>query len=373
MRVLLLAVLFVNILFAKGFSIKEVDNLYEVIDKIKLSYEQDSITSRSYTPVHINEFEFDASRDQISSIYDANNTLLFYLVHNKVQNDPTLKFVLNYKVLNETTGYRCNYIGGDPICSAKTYYESVLYSSNTVAAWIKLKNYPTNDNQLVLLHRVNGEHDAFTEQINPNPSNPMQGRDHMKVYVGTDGKLTIRFALFNGHYTRIKTPLPIPLNTDVYIQANNSFISFKVGWKTLDNQSSIANGGHQYFSMPWDVEKHKRNINVSYTKNDLPYLIKINILDPIKTISEKTHMFQTYNIRNYYWDTKTDMFKDMNTTDLTNKLVYEQDRTLQLDLTFINKILTDIAKITDYFPLHKLRIFVDDNMRPIAVDVRESY
>lgn len=363
---LILLAFSINAMFAQNFIIKETDNKDEVLRKIQYSYQRDAISSRSYTPIHINEFDFNATRDNISSIYDSNNSLLFYLVHNKIQNDPTLnhlKFKLNKDILSETTGYACGYTGGNPTCSAKQHFESVLYASNTVAAWLRLTNYPSNDNQIVLFNRGNTKRGNTTSLPNANhdyADNPMQGRDYMKVYVDADGKLTIRFALFNGNYTHIKTPKAIPLNTDVYIQANNSGTDYQVGWKILDGNSSVASGGHQSLSIPWDIEEHKRN-NAT--------VIQVDILKAFAPML----LLQKYHISKYYWNIRTDMFKNMNTANLTNKWVYQYDTTLNLNVAFINKILTDLANITNYFPLHKLRIFINDSGNVLAVDVREHY
>lgn len=374
MRVLLLAVLFVNILFAKGFSIKEVDNLYEVIDKIKLSYQQDTVISRSYTPIHINEFEFDVSRDQISSIYDSNNTLLFYLVHNKVQNDPTKSPVLNLDLFNELTDYGCDYVGGAPVCSAQEYYESVLYDSSTVATWIFLKKYPTDKN-IVLIQRENVRRN-YTGSTNPNYNNsptPMQGRNYFKVFIGIDGKPTIEFALWNGNYIHLKTPLPIPLNKYVYIQANNYGLDYEIGWKTLDNESSVIKGGHQYITMPPDIEKHKRILSVKNRGEKPIGVIEVGIKKAFyDNYQYYSNMFRVGIFKDFFWSYRLNMFEKMNLKNMQQKLIY-QSNYFNLDVELVNKIITDISQMTNYFPPHTLRLFVNDANRILAVDIRDNF
>ncbi len=72
-----------------------------------------------------------------------------------------------------------------------------------------------------------------------------------------------------------------------------------------------------------------------------------------------TRFFQGYEVN---------MFADMNKTDISDKPIQQPD--LSIDSNLINKILSDISGTTNYFEADELRLYVDDNMNVIIVDVR---
>lgn len=72
-----------------------------------------------------------------------------------------------------------------------------------------------------------------------------------------------------------------------------------------------------------------------------------------------TRFFQGYGVN---------MFANMNKTDISDKPIQQPD--LSIDSNLINKILSDISGTTNYFEADELRLYVDDNMNVIIVDVR---
>ncbi|WP_127349173.1 hypothetical protein [Campylobacter fetus] len=58
---------------------------------------------------------------------------------------------------------------------------------------------------------------------------PEYRKPHFKVFVGTDGKLGVTFTLVTSDTQIVSTPQIIPLNTNVYLQANNGGIDYEVG------------------------------------------------------------------------------------------------------------------------------------------------
>lgn len=62
------------------------------------------------------------------------------------------------------------------------------------------------------------------------------------------------------------------------------------------------------------------------------------------------------------------MFADMNTTNLSNKPIYQSN--LSIDGNLINKILSDLSGATNYFNNGELRVYVDGNNNVIVADIR---
>lgn len=71
--------------FGEEYKIDDVKNTQKVVKEIKKLRQKGAVSTRGYTPIHINNFVYDEKTDNISGIRDSNGNFLFYLVYNKVQ------------------------------------------------------------------------------------------------------------------------------------------------------------------------------------------------------------------------------------------------------------------------------------------------
>ncbi|OCR95398.1 hypothetical protein CFT85387_08595, partial [Campylobacter fetus subsp. testudinum] len=288
-----------------------------------------------------------------------------------------------------TTGYRCNYNGtGGAPCSFKEYNHRVAYAFNSVGGWFYFTQHPTTDNSFILINRKNVKRGNAEPLMTDRPG---YEKPHFKVFVGSDGKLNVQFTLVTGGIQTVMTPQAIPLNTRVYLQANNSGIDYEVGWTTLDGTSSRASGSHQGFSVPADIDEHKvaRNNNAKCLSGPdigTPDIhnsgcIKISLLidendreGDLDTnafnMLDLTSFTKKNTMTNFFWNNEIGMFADMNKTDISDRAIYQNNTPLVINAELINKILSDITGGTNYFEADKLRLYVDDNMNVIIVDVR---
>ncbi|WP_065843385.1 hypothetical protein [Campylobacter fetus] len=391
MNKFVLGVIFlVSTLFsADNFTFKKVNNPKEVMSK-SLTQKQSLKAKqevRAYKVFYVSDFVFDSSTDELTGVYNGEQ-LLFYLAYNKVQNDPTKGFAINKPYLNTTTGYRCNYNGtGGAPCSFKEYNHRVAYAFNSVGGWFYFTQYPTTDNSFILINRKNVKRGNAEPLMTDRPG---YEKPHFKVFVGSDGKLNVQFTLVTGGIQTVMTPQAIPLNTRVYLQANNSGIDYEVGWTTLDGTSSRASGSHQGFSVPADIDEHKvaRNNNakcLSGPNIGTPDIhnsgcIKISLkpdtsdtdLSNQDAINDtELELFAKINaMTNFFWNNEIGMFADMNKTDISDRAMYQNDASLVIDENLINKILSDITGSTNYFEADKLRLYVDGNYNVIVADIR---
>ncbi|PPB71993.1 hypothetical protein [Campylobacter hyointestinalis] len=372
---------------ADNFTFEKVNNPKEVVSKAQkqsLKSKQSSQV-RSYTPLPISQFVFDENLDELTSV-SSGGQHLFYLAYNKVQNDPTKTFSVNIPEVDTSTGYRCDYNGShQAICSFKEFYHRVEYANNSIGGWFYFTQYPTSNDNFVLIDRKN------TKRGNAGGSQSfMGGKPHFKVFVDTYGKLSVTFTLVTGGTQTVSTPQAIPLNTRVYLQANNSGIDYEVGWTTLDGTSSRASGSHQGFSIPADIDEHRvaRNNKTSCQSgpNDIGTptaknsgCIKISLKPDVSDTDlanqsaindAKLELFAKINaMKNFFWNYKIDMFADMNATDISNNTVFQPNTSLVVDTNFINKVYGDLFMGQNNFNANQLRVYIADNY--IIADVRE--
>ncbi|MDD5786634.1 hypothetical protein, partial [Campylobacter lanienae] len=256
MKKFALATIFlVSALFsADNFIFEKVNNPKEILSKIstkKLSRSKQSV--RSYTPLPIDQFVFDSNLDELTSV-SSGGQLLFYLAYNKKQNDPTMPRSELLTNLSENENYACDYTAQQAsICSYEDYYSQVQYALNSIGGWFYFTQYPSSDDEFVLISRMNSQRGSVEPLMLDTPS---YRKPHFRVFVDTYGKLSVTFTLVTGGTQTVSTPQAIPLNTNVYLQANNSGINYEVGWTTLDGVSSRASGSHQGFSIPADIDEH---------------------------------------------------------------------------------------------------------------------
>lgn len=379
MRKFVLGVIFlVSAIFsADNFTFEKVNNPKEVVSKAQkqsLKSKQSSQV-RSYTPLPIDQFVFDPNLDELTSV-SSGGQLLFYLAYNKVQNDPTMPRSELLTNLSENENYACDYTAQQAsICSYEDYYSQVQYALNSIGGWFYFTQYPSSDDEFVLINRIN------TKRGNAGQSQSfMGGKPHFRVFVDTYGKLSVTFTLVTGGTQTVSTPQAIPLNTNVYLQANNSGINYEVGWTTLDGASSRASGSHQGFSIPADIDEHRVARNNKTSCQSGPSLTNVNERNSgcikIDFGSKMQQMVEFYNqkknsyfISNFFWNASTNMFADMNKTNISNNAVFQPNTTLVVDINFINKVYGDLFMGENNFNANQLRVYIADNY--IIADVRE--
>ncbi|PPB66155.1 hypothetical protein [Campylobacter hyointestinalis] len=379
MRKFVLGVIFlVSAIFsADNFTFEKVNNPKEVVSKAQkqsLKSKQSSQV-RSYTPLPISQFVFDENLDELTSV-SSGGQFLFYLAYNKVQNDPTIPRSELLVNLSENENYACDYTAQQAsICSYEDYYSQVQYALNSIGGWFYFTQYPTSNDNFVLIDRKN------TKRGNAGQSQSfMGGKPHFKVFVDTYGKLSVTFTLVTGGTQTVSTPQAIPLNTKVYLQANNRGIDYEVGWTTLDGASSRASGSHQGFSIPADIDEHRVARNNKTSCQSGPSLTNVNERNSgcikIDFGSKMQQMVEFYNqkknsyfISNFFWNASTNMFADMNKTNISNNAVFQPNTTLVVDINFINKVYGDLFMGENNFNANQLRVYIADNY--IIADVRE--
>lgn len=381
MRKFVLGVIFlVSAIFsADNFTFEKVNNPKEVVSKAQkqsLKSKQSSQV-RSYTPLPISQFVFDENLDELTSV-SSGGQFLFYLAYNKVQNDPAIPRSELLVNLSENENYACDYTAQQAsICSYEDYYSQVQYALNSIGGWFYFTQYPSTDDNFVLIDRKN------TKRGNAEPlmiDRPGYEKPHFKVFIDTYGKLSVTFTLVTGGTQTVSTPQAIPLNTRVYLQANNSGINYEVGWTTLDGTSSRASGSHQGFSIPADIDEHRVARNNKTSCQSGPNLTNINERNSgcikIDFGSKMQQTVEFYNqkknshfISNFFWNALTDMFADMNKTDISNNTVFQPNTSLVVDTNFINKVYGDLFMGQNNFNANQLRVYIADNY--IIADVRE--
>ncbi|CUU67716.1 Uncharacterised protein [Campylobacter hyointestinalis] len=377
MKKFALATIFlVSTLFsADNFTFEKVNNPKEVVSKAQkqsLKSKQNAQV-RSYTPLPIDQFVFDENLDELTSV-SSGGQHLFYLAYNKVQGDPT-----NFLIKNISQNYRCDYDGSHQAnCDFDLYHTRVEYAFNSIGGWFYFTQYPTSNDNFVLISRMNSQRGSAEPLMLDTPS---YRKPHFKVFVDTYGKLSVTFTLVTGGTQTVSTPQAIPLNTRVYLQANNSGIDYEVGWTTLDGTSSRASGSHQGFSIPADIDEHRvgRNTQKLCVSDGGGNATKetsgcITISSPFveQEFNNSKNAYKTFSKYNrmtkFFWGYEVDMFSDMNTTNLSNKPIYQSN--LSIDGNLINKILSDISGSTNNFAADELRLYVDGDYNVIVADIR---
>jgi len=382
-KLILITIFLVSALFsADNFTFEKVNNPKEILSQIstkKQSLKSKQIPQvRAYIPLPIDQFVFDPNLDELTSV-SSGGQLLFYLAYNKKQNDPTMPRSELLTNLSENENYACDYIAQQAsICSYEDYYSQVQYALNSIGGWFYFSGYPSSDDDFVLISRMNSQRGSVEPLMLDTSS---YRKPHFKVFVDTYGKLSVTFTLVTGGTQTVSTPQAIPLNTNVYLQANNSGINYEVGWTTLDGTSSRASGSHQGFSIPADIDEHRvgRNTQKLCVSDGGGNATKetsgcITISSPFVgqefNISKNEYKtFSKYHrMTNFFWDYGVDMFSDMNTTNLSNKPIYQSS--LSIDANLINKILSDLSGATNYFDNGELRVYIDENYNVIVADIR---
>lgn len=370
-KIVLAIMLLAHTLFsADNFTFEKVNNAQEVsskkLKKKQLTRSMQSRQARSYQIYSINQFSFNENLDELTSVSN-NGEHLFYLAYNKKQADPT-----NFLSKNLLQNYRCDYNGSQIAnCDFVVYHTRVEYALNSIGGWFYFNAYPSNDNDFVLINRINAKRGNAGESYSF-----MRNKPHFKVFVDTYGKLGVTFTLITGGTQTVFTPEAIPLNTNVYLQANNSGINYEVGWITADGTSSRASGSHQGFAIPADIYEHTiaRNSRKSCQSGPNDNSGCIEISSPFEegnfneTIKNYKTLSKNYCMTKFFWGQGMAMFSDMNSPHPSNKFIYQTD--LVIDATLINKILLDLSGTTNYFNGDELKLYIDDNYNIILIDIR---
>jgi len=381
-KLILITIFLVSALFsADNFTFEKVNNPKEILSQIstkKQSLKSKQIPQvRAYIPLPIDQFVFDPNLDELTSV-SSGGQLLFYLAYNKKQNDPTMPRSELLTNLSENENYACDYIAQQAsICSYEDYYSQVQYALNSIGGWFYFSGYPSSDDDFVLISRMNSQRGSVEPLMLDTSS---YRKPHFKVFVDTYGKLSVTFTLVTGGTQTVSTPQAIPLNTNVYLQANNSGINYEVGWTTLDGTSSRASGSHQGFSIPADIDEHRVARNNKTSCQSGPNVININERNSgcikIDFGSKMQQVVEFYNqnknshfISNFFWNASTNMFADMNATDISNNTIFQPNTTLVVDINFINKVYGDLFMGENNFNANQLRVYIADNY--IIADVRE--
>lgn len=379
-KIVLAIMLLAHTLFsADNFTFEKVNNAQEVsskkLKKKQLTRSMQSRQARSYQIYSINQFSFNENLDELTSVSN-NGEHLFYLAYNKKQADPT-----NFLSKNLLQNYRCDYNGSQIAnCDFVVYHTRVEYALNSIGGWFYFTQYPTSNDNFVLISRMNSQRGS----VEPLMLDTLSYRKpHFKVFVDTYGKLGVTFTLITGGTQTVFTPEAIPLNTNVYLQANNSGINYEVGWITADGTSSRASGSHQGFAIPADIYEHTiaRNSEKSCQSGpNIPEPITeknsgcIEISSPFEegnfneTIKNYKTLSKNYCMTKFFWGQGMAMFSDMNSPHPSNKFIYQTD--LVIDATLINKILLDLSGTTNYFNSDELKLYIDDNYNIILIDIR---
>nr|MBP3725515.1 hypothetical protein [Campylobacter sp.] len=363
LRILLSVFLAFSFSFATQFFVVNTGNPKNLVDLIK-KYQNRANKAKSYGIA--NSFTFDYERDKIDIINDGNNTL-FYLITNKFQNDPT-KELISIPNLNKMN-YSCdNYGLGGPNCSFTNYYSNVNFSTNTIAGWFYLTEYPKNNDKLVIINRIN------TKRFYP----LMMDRPFFRLYVNSNGRLVLDYTLTSGGLQELITNESIPLNTRVYLQANNIGMTYEVGWKTADGVSSIKRITSQSQVEPLDLKTNITNnpdsnftVSISFPFGASSWDMNSSQWDSNKSQwslnqDKYEQMIKDYKVSEFYFDAYEPLFSNMNKS-VKNKEVHQN--MLTLDNEFLLKVYNDLLGQTNHFSPNTMQIFSYDNM--LFVDVRE--
>ena len=272
---------------------------------------------------------------------------MFYLVYNKIQNDPTKDFSLNQDNYKKESGYRCNGSGDKSReCSALKFFHGVVWSSNTLTAQIYIRSgmLDTIENNNIMLLSLNNFTRAYKH---------MNNKPFMKVYIDKNAYLKTEFTLISGGTISATTPKPIPFDEPVYIQANEHGENYEVDWKSLKTgESSIGKASHQF-----PPEDHTTDGNIQKT------IVENIYIKHLEFANDKLFM------SGYTWSTFIPMFSLDN--NITSNIIMYQGNGLNIDGEFINKIISDITQNTNHFKEKDLRVYIDDNSNVEAIDIRQ--
>lgn len=193
----------------------------------------------------------------------------------------------------------------------------------------------------------------------------MDNMPFIKVYIDSNAYLKAEFTLTNGGRISATTPKPIPFNEPIYIQANEIGDSYEVGWKSLQTgESSIGKASHQFPPLDSQYELSPKKVS-----GDLMVNLKFYNSD-----RKSTYLITSYNnlfMKDYFWNTKVSMFENIDKKDLSDMVVYQNDTSLKIDGSLVNKIMSDITQGTNYFKDKELKVYIDDNSSVEAIDIRQ--
>ncbi|MGH1600744.1 hypothetical protein [Campylobacter majalis] len=291
--------------------------------------------------------------------------VLFYILANKTQNDPSLSFVNTTKMTNND--FRCKSERGQTYnCRAIDFYETTLWSSNSVGAKIELKPnilsiLKDKNAKIVFLNRINRDRAADTLRNN---------KPFMKVYIDKDGYLNAEFTRLTGGVSQARTSQPIPIDEPVYIQSNEQAEKYEVGWKGL-NSGKTSFGKNEHQIAPIDSDKNanpKPSVSLDITSDE------INDFD-LEDVYNGTKFYTLLNTQNYFWNTKIDMFSGID-KDVSSMQLFQNNTQLQLDFGLLNRIIHDL-NIADEnssklnFPSDTMRVYSIPDFGLIT-DIREK-
>ena len=343
--------------FASEYQIKPVQNIDEAVKLIKnLKPKTDNINRTKnknislygYTPKPVSDFSYDAVRDTITTLTFSLNGQgqSIFLVHNKVQNDPTLPYINTSELTSRD--YKCS----GKTCTGLEFYTKTIWRSNSVGAKLILNEakFKQANREIVLLNRTN--ENRVGDKL-------MNGKPYMKVFIDKNGYLNSQFALMTGGLTSAKTSEPIPFGEAVYIQADGADgITYEVGWKNLSTgKTSRGIAAHQVSPVDLDPDSNpKPTASLNFAnEQDFESLIK------------------EHKMTGYFWNTRLPMFSNSNKDDMSKMVVYQQDRKLKIDNTLAVKVISDLIYGQNNFKPADMRVYVDNQGNVIAVDIRETY
>lgn len=269
------------------------------------------------------------ARDALVPI-SSGSSRLFTILVNKSQNDPSLDFENASKLADDD--YLC--ISGDKKvkCNALTYYETTLWSSNSVAAKIELnsnilENLKKDNKKIVFLNRIN--HGRAGDHLR-------NDKPFMKVYIDKNGYLNAEFTRLTGGLSQARTSEPIPTDEPVYIQANEMGEVYEVGWKGLvSNKTSFGKNGHQVSPIDSDQNANPKPwVELGLDSNEQDDLDMNDVYNGLKVHS-------LLNVKDYFWSYKVDMFFYIN-KNTTTMPVHQNNTQLNLDMNLVYKILNDL-------------------------------
>lgn len=390
--ILLSAAVATNI-FALDFQVGKTNDISSAVKKIqssklkntKADKYQMSKMLRSYAVDNASNFTFDSTRDTMNTVSFTLNgqNISLLLVSNRVQNDPTKvgKTAINISNLNQSTGYICKGGGGSANCGGEHFYTNVAWNSNSVGAKIILTQNALDNaknGEIVLLDRNYQFIDESTDvrqRVIKSRQNTLFNKPFFKVYIDKEGYLNAKFTRITGGTSVAKTNKPIPLNEEIYIQANqNKSTHYEVSWKNArTNEVSSGKNAHQ---TPLSFDNFQAD---KLTQQEIN-LIGQSVL-PIANTGFKSTNFQDslinarndLSMQNYFWGANVPMFANIDKDVVDGAAAFQESARLIINNELIAKILADIFNNQDNFNPSNMRIYIDANQNIVAVDIRQNF
>jgi len=207
--------------------------------------------------------------------------------------------------------------------SVANYYNSTVTKSNSFGSW-------------VFFDSQNGGYGAGDELTNRRSSSPI----NFRFSVLSNGKLQVKISRTNWSTVSVESPLPVPMDQWVYIQAYQSGNNYSVGWQTANGTQSVAS----------------KNMSSLITNNPNTYNFDISLP------ANATHTF---------WGPGTQMFAEMNNADISAKDVSSMSIVDYTTSAFLNDLWAGIfPAIADTTITQDMLDIYTDNSNIIVVDLR---